>query len=100
MPTKAIHLPSGEIRGDETSLILVVNLNAFGLLISTDHKSSSATNTIVELLIVKGAEINATDGEGQTPLDWSKQQFSNDDISNLLRKHGGKTGEELKAEGK
>jgi len=50
---------------------------------------------IVELLIGKGAEVNAKNANGETPLDWAKGE-----IADLLRKHGGKTGEELKAEGK
>ena len=39
------------------------------------------------------------DDHGETPLDFA---ISNDltETANLLRKHGGKTGEELKAEGK
>ena len=50
---------------------------------------------IVELLIGKGAEVNAKNANGETPLDWAKGE-----IADLLCKHGGKTGEELKAEGK
>jgi len=54
---------------------------------------------VVELLIAKGADVNAiiTSGEskGVTPLDLASGK-----IAALLRKHGGKTGEELKAEGK
>ncbi len=50
---------------------------------------------ITKLLIVKGANINASDINGDTPLDWTSGE-----IADLLRKHGGKTGEELKAEGK
>ena len=50
---------------------------------------------IVELLIAKGAEVNAKTNDGETPLVYAKGE-----IANLLRKHGGKTGEELKAEGK
>jgi len=52
---------------------------------------------IAKLLIVKKTDMNAKDVEGQTPLDWAKNK---PEIAALLRKHGGKTGEELKAEGK
>ena len=63
----------------------------------TGHKE------IAELLIAKGADVNgkieiAVD-KGDTPLDWAI--FNKDtETADLLRKHGGKTGEELKAEGK
>jgi SOS-response transcriptional repressor LexA len=36
---------------------------------------------------------------GETPLDWAIEK-NHTEIADLLRKHGGKTGEELKAEGK
>jgi hypothetical protein len=49
---------------------------------------------IVELLISNGANVNAQDEDGGTPLFYA----SNPEIVDLLRKHGGKTGEELKAE--
>ena len=50
---------------------------------------------IVELLISKGADVNAKAVTGETPLDYAKGE-----TTDLLRKHSGKTGEELKAEGK
>jgi ankyrin repeat protein len=50
---------------------------------------------IVELLIAKGADVNAKNGSGETPLDWAKVE-----IAELLRKHGGKRGEKLEVEGK
>jgi len=53
---------------------------------------------IVELLIVKGADVNAKNADGHTPLD--RANANTGKIADLLRKHGGKTGEELKAEGK
>jgi ankyrin repeat protein len=52
---------------------------------------------IAELLIAEGAEVNAMDDDGGPPLDWT---IAHPETANLLRKHGGKTGEELKAEGK
>ena len=59
------------------------------------HAALFGHKEIVELLIGKGADVNAkTKDTRATPLD-----FANDEITDLLRKHGGKTGEELKAEG-
>jgi len=77
---------------------------------------------IAEMLITAGADVNARDkvkdrlvGRGRTPIDLAislSQSSQNDSQSDLdwraacketadfLRKHGGKTGEELKAEGK
>ena len=53
---------------------------------------------IVELFIGKGADVNAKNEREETPLDCGiKNKRSK--ISDLLRKHGGKTGEELKAAG-
>ena len=54
---------------------------------------------IVELLIAKGADVNATDMYRRTPLDMVIGLRRAATID-LLRKHGGKTGRELKAEGK
>jgi len=54
-------------------------------------------NEIAELLISKGADVNAKNDEGKTPLDRAKYK---PETADLLRKHGGKTGEELKAESK
>ena len=54
---------------------------------------------IVELLIANGADVNAKNEDGFALLDHA---ILNDytKTADLLRKHGGKTGEELKAEGK
>ncbi len=71
----------------------------------------SNNKEIAELLITNGAHVNAKDKDGDTPLNFvalMKSQSGLDlatingltEIADLLRKHGGKTAEELKAEGK
>jgi ankyrin repeat protein len=57
---------------------------------SKGHKETA------ELLIANNADVNALSVNGKTPLDWADDK----ETAELLRKHGGKTGEELKAEGK
>jgi len=52
---------------------------------------------VIELLIEKGADVNAQGVGGMTPLDWAGEWT---ETAYLLSKHGGKTGEELKAEGR
>jgi len=59
------------------------------------YPAAKGHKEIVELLIGKGADLNAKDEDGDTPLD-----FAYAETADLLRKHGGKTGAELKAEGK
>ena len=51
-----------------------------------------------ELLITKKAAVNIINDAGNTALDWAIRHNSIETV-NLLRKHGGKTGEELKAAG-
>ena len=65
--------------------------------------AASGHKEIVELLIAKGADVNAIDADGKTPLDWAAHPDNPNDSAEtaaLLRKHGAKTSEELKAEGK
>jgi ankyrin repeat protein len=52
-----------------------------------------------ELLIEKGANVNAGSEAGVTPL-YMTALYGHAESANLLRKRGGKTGEELKAQGK
>jgi hypothetical protein len=88
----------GDVRGVEEFLDAGVDVNAAGhyemtaLHLSAKHRHRE----VVELLIKREANVNAMDIQ-DTPLDLAN---SIPEIANLLRKHGGKTGEELKAEGK
>ena len=62
------------------------------------HLSAAAVNghkDIVELLIAEGADVNENESGGGTPLDWANDK----ELADLIRKHGGKPAEELKAEG-
>ena len=54
---------------------------------------------ILQFLISEKANVNAMDKDGETALDFAVMQ-SHNEIADLLRKHGAKTAEELKAEGK
>ena len=49
---------------------------------------------VTELLITKGAVVNSKANDGKTPLDWAIQK-SRIETADILRKHGGKTAEEL-----
>ena len=74
----------------------------------------SGQKTTIEFLISNGANLNLKDSNGETSLDYFtrrkeaiEQNATNGEVHHsihetisLLRKHGGKRGEELKAEGK
>ena len=68
------------------------------------HAAECGHKEVAELLIAEGADVNAPAKYGLTPLDVAIQSSTflkgHTKIADLLRKHGGKTGEELKAEGK
>ena len=54
---------------------------------------------IPELLIAKGVDVNAKMEDGRTPLNLAESK-EHKEPADLLCKHGGKTGVELKAQGK
>jgi len=62
----------------------------------------------VKEFLAAGADVNAKDGTGRTPLDWAERGWLRDspevkaakkETAALLRKHGGKTKKELEAAG-
>ena len=76
-----------------------VNLKTPTGLTSLHSAAFGDEKEVAELLITKGADVNAKYIKGETPLDWAIK-YNNPEIAAILRKHGGKTGDELKAEGK
>ena len=60
---------------------------------------------IAELFIAKGAGVNTKNEDGETPLDWAKESSRDPsglksmkkEVADLLRKHGGKKGKELRS---
>ena len=103
-PTKApdisIHeaAKEGNIEAVKQHLDAGVDVNAKNQLGRTSlHAAAYRGHTVVvELLVANDADVNALSVNGKTPLDWADDK----ETADLLRKHGGKTGEELKAEGK
>ena len=77
-----------------------VDVNAKNNLGGTPLHEAAASGhkEIVEVLVTKGADVNANIG-GWTPLHLAVDE-GHTETTDLLRKHGGKTGQELKAEGK
>jgi cytohesin len=99
-------LHGAALRKDFAVLLIAkgANVNAKGKYGETPlHRAAKRSPNIlkeaVQLLIDKGANVNAKDDKGRTPLGGAIKQKQTE-ITDLLRKHGGKTGEELKAEGK
>ena len=76
--------------------------------VASESGRSARFVKMAELLITAGANVNAITDEGDSVLDWNYAEESRREpekklgvqFGTLLRKHGAKTGEELKAEGK
>ena len=62
------------------------------------HAAGKGHKETTELLIAEDADVNAKDDDGETPLDFATDGKQTETVD-LLRKHGGKTGEELDAAG-
>ena len=87
----------GDIEAVKDFLAAATNVNVKGVFGQTPLHFA-ADKEIAELLIAKGADVNAKDQDDETPLDWAIHSKLTE-IADLLRKHGAKTGEELKAAG-
>jgi ankyrin repeat protein len=87
----------GNIEGVKRHLAAGADVNAQdnrGGYTPLHYAARKGHKEVVELLIAEGAEVNANDDRGSTPLDnaiYAKET----EIADLLRTHGGKTGEEL-----
>jgi cytohesin len=71
------------------------NVNAKDKLGRTPLHLTSNNVDLAELLIEKGANMNARDRKGQTPLDYNSRHSHTKNIQDFLRNNGGLTGKEL-----
>ena len=72
------------------------NVNGSGGTSPLHKAASTGQKEIVETLIANKANVNITIAFGDTPLDWANRNGKKD-IAAILKKHGGKTGEELES---
>ena len=106
VPDISIHVAvkSGNIEAVKQHLDAGADVNAKGKYgrAPLHYAASRGLKKIIELLIARGADVNTKievgDYIGQTPLDGAIQ-WDRTESAELLRKHGGKTAEELKAAG-
>ena len=117
-----LHTVAGHSTKEMTELLITngadVNAKGSGDWTPLHWAVDKDRKEVVELLIAKGADVNvkndgaewdAKNKDGDTPLDvmqiagglldTSKAKASKKEVAALLRKHGGKTGEELKSAG-
>ena len=90
---------NGDVVGVQAELDKGVDVDVKGGFATGTPLNNAAANghkVIVELLIAKGVNENAIDNGGDTPLD-KASAYKHVKTADLLRKHGGKTGEELRA---
>ena len=81
-----------------------VNAKAAGGWTPLHSAAERGHKEITQLLIAKGVDVNTRNDRRRTPLDYvvnnAVKTNNRDEIIELLRKNGGKTAEEFKAEGK
>ena len=94
----------GNIAAIEKHIVAGTNVNGFlGGWSCLDRASHGGHLEVVRLLLDNGANVNVRieglfDHPGKSPLDYSNEN-NHKGISELLRKHGGKTSDELDATG-
>ena len=101
-PDISIHdaAKAGNIEAVKQHLAAGADVNAKGEEGTPLHYASMLGHKeVAGMLITNGANVNAKGVGGQTPLDVAVA-WDEPEIADLLRKHGGKTAKELKAEGK
>ena len=103
-PKGSVHIyaQEGDIAAVKQHLAAGTDVNAKDDFIGMTILQSAALGgqkEIVEFLIAEGADVNAMGRTSLTPLDTALKASLNKEIADLLRKHGGKTGADLKAEG-
>ena len=114
-PNISIHQAAsqGKIEAVKQHLATGADVNAKDKFGSTPMHTAArfGQKEVSELLIAKGSDVNAKNDDGVTPLDTAIVGLAfvargevimhkHPETVDLLRKHGGKTGEELKVEGK
>jgi len=95
-PDISIHdaAEEGNVEAVKQHLAAGTDVNLGGGATPLHPATYSGHKEIVELLIANGANVN-TKAKGWTPLDIAIE-FEHSEIADILRKHGGKTGRELK----
>ena len=63
------------------------------------HSVGNEKMEVTEFLIKESAEVNTYDNKWKTPLDYAIE-LKHAELTNLLRKHGAKTSEEMKTDRK
>ena len=97
-----LHFAAGEGYKEIAELLIVegANVDAKDKYGTTPlHNAVFTDFKVAELLITKNAAINIMNDVGNTALDWAIRDKNYIETADLLRKHGGKTGAELKAAG-
>jgi len=97
-----LHFASEKRHGDLVQLLIKhganVNMQDGNGDTVLHYAALKGDKALMALFLDSGVDVNAKDEGGETPLDIAI--LRKPETAALLRKHGGKTGEELKAEGK